>query len=105
MTGGSLYHYHPFSSILDHQEVVNDLLWNVQREQGMEGLMRVRCSQGVDVEFHYGSFLRHDTGELSLTSLLLCVWKSLLTTIPPPATSLTLMQTLLLSRRSIPASS
>jgi protein transport protein SEC24 len=62
MTGGSLYLYHSFTPHLDHQEVVNDLLWNVQREQGLECVMRVRCSQGVDVGAQYGSFFRRETG-------------------------------------------
>jgi hypothetical protein len=64
MTGGTLYHYYPFNASLDHEELVNNLLWNVQREQGFEAMLRLRCSQGVDVESYIGSFIRRETGAL-----------------------------------------
>ena len=64
MTGGSLYHYQPFVPAIDHEELVNDLLWNVRREQGSEAMLRLRCSQGVDVETYVGACVRLETGAL-----------------------------------------
>lgn len=61
-TGGSLYHYQPFDPALDHEEVVNDLLWNLRRTQALECMLRVRCSQGLDVTGYHGAYMRLDTG-------------------------------------------
>lgn len=61
-TGGSLYHYHPFTASLDYNELLNDLLWNVRREQGLEAMLRVRCSQGFDIDNCVGAFVRRETG-------------------------------------------
>lgn len=61
-TGGSIYLYHPFDPTLDYDELVNDLLWNVRREQGLEALLRVRCSSGIDVDTYIGAFLKRETG-------------------------------------------
>lgn len=65
-TGGTIYLYHPFDPTLDYDELVNDLLWNVRREQGLEALLRVRCSSGIDVETYFGAFLRRETGAFSV---------------------------------------
>jgi hypothetical protein len=62
-TGGTIYLYHPFHPTLDYDELLNDLLWNVRREQGLEALLRVRCSSGIDVESYHGAFLKRETGE------------------------------------------
>lgn len=32
-TGGSLYHYCPFNPVMDQDQVLNDLKWNVSRPQ------------------------------------------------------------------------
>lgn len=61
-TGGTMYLYHPFDPTLDYDELLNDLLWNVRREQGLEALLRVRCSSGIDVEKYHGAFLKRETG-------------------------------------------
>lgn len=57
-TGGTLYQYTPFNPALDHDQVLNDLKWNVARPQGMEAVMRVRCSQGLEVDTYLGAFYR-----------------------------------------------
>jgi Sec23/Sec24 trunk domain len=61
-TGGTIYLYHPFHPTLDYDELLNDLLWNVRREQGLEALLRVRCSSGIDVDSYHGAFLKRETG-------------------------------------------
>jgi protein transport protein SEC24 len=32
-TGGSLYHYCPFTPVMDQDQLLNDLKWNVSRPQ------------------------------------------------------------------------
>lgn len=57
-TSGSVYNYTPFHPVLDFDQLVNDLKWNVSRPQGLEAVMRLRCSQGMEVEAYNGSFYR-----------------------------------------------
>lgn len=57
-TGGTVYSYAPFNPITDFDQLVNDLLWNVARQQGLEAVMRVRCSSGLDVESYSGHCYR-----------------------------------------------
>ncbi|KAB2617882.1 transport protein Sec24-like [Pyrus ussuriensis x Pyrus communis] len=57
-TGGQVYYYHPFSAVSDPAKLYNDLRWNVTRPQGLEGVMRVRCSQGIQVQEYHGSFCK-----------------------------------------------
>jgi hypothetical protein len=45
LTGGSLYSYQPFNAAVDSAKLFNDLRWNLTRPQGLEAVMRVRCSQ------------------------------------------------------------
>jgi len=49
-TGGTMASYVPFNAAADFDQLVNDLVWNVSRMQGLEAVMRVRCSTGLDVE-------------------------------------------------------
>jgi len=57
-TGGTIYQYTPFNPVLDHDQVLNDLKWNVVRPQGLEAVMRLRCSQGLEVDHYLGAFYR-----------------------------------------------
>ena len=59
-TGGTLYQYTPFNPQLDHDQVLNDLKWNLIRPQGMEGVMRVRVSIGLEVTGYMGAFYRQE---------------------------------------------
>jgi protein transport protein SEC24 len=61
MTGGSVYNYIPYNPMLDQDQLFNDLKWNVERPQGLEGIMRVRCSAGLDVDCYYGAFYKRPT--------------------------------------------
>eukprot|EP00798_Chlamydomonas_sp_ICE-L_P028229 gene28229-31330_t len=45
-TGGTMYQHTPFSPMMDHDQVLNDLKWNLARLQGLEAVMLLRCSQG-----------------------------------------------------------
>ncbi|KAK6127818.1 hypothetical protein DH2020_038455 [Rehmannia glutinosa] len=57
-TGGQVYYYYPFSALSDTAKLYNDLRWNVTRPQGFESVMRVRCSQGIQVQDYSGNFCR-----------------------------------------------
>lgn len=53
-TGGTLYTYMPFSPANDYDQLANDLRWSCARLQGLEAVMRVRVSTGLDVESYSG---------------------------------------------------
>ncbi|GFR39599.1 hypothetical protein Agub_g59 [Astrephomene gubernaculifera] len=57
-TGGTVYSYAPYNALADFDQLVNDLSWNVARQQGLEAVMRVRCSNGLDVESYSGHCYR-----------------------------------------------
>ncbi|XVE60320.1 hypothetical protein DITRI_Ditri05aG0119300 [Diplodiscus trichospermus] len=57
-TGGQVYYYYPFSAISDSAKLYNDLRWNITRPQGFEAVMRVRCSQGIQVQDYSGNFCK-----------------------------------------------
>ena len=59
-TGGTFYQYTPFNPQLDHDQILNDLKWNLIRPQGMEGVMRVRVSIGLEVSGYLGAFYRQE---------------------------------------------
>lgn len=40
-----IYFYHGFQASVDSAKLYNDLRWNVTRPQGLEAVMRVRCTQ------------------------------------------------------------
>jgi len=58
MTGGTIYHYQPFNPVMDQDQLLNDLKWNISRPQGFEAIMRVRVSGGLDVETYLGAFYK-----------------------------------------------
>ena len=39
-----IYYYHGFQANVDSAKLYYDLRWNVTRPQGLEAVMRVRCS-------------------------------------------------------------
>lgn len=46
-----IYRYHEFKADVDSAKLYNDLRWNLTRPQGLEGVMRVRCSNVSEVDF------------------------------------------------------
>ncbi|XP_051147877.1 protein transport protein Sec24-like CEF [Andrographis paniculata] len=69
MTGGQVYYYYPFSALSDPAKLYNDLRWNVTRPQGFEAVMRVRCSQGIQVQEYYGNFCRRIPTDVDLPAI------------------------------------
>lgn len=68
-TGGQLYYYYPFSATSDSAKLYNDLRWNLTRPQGLEAVMRVRCSQGLQVQDYSGNFHKGTPTDLDLPAI------------------------------------
>ncbi|XP_071724214.1 protein transport protein SEC24 C-like, partial [Rutidosis leptorrhynchoides] len=69
-TGGQVYYYYPFSALSDDPaKLYNDLRWNVTRPQGFEAVMRVRCSQGVQVQEYHGNFCKRIPTDVDLPGI------------------------------------
>ncbi|XP_014513552.1 protein transport protein Sec24-like At4g32640 [Vigna radiata var. radiata] len=68
-TGGQVYYYYPFSAISDTAKLYNDLRWNITRPQGFEAVMRVRCSQGIQVQEYYGNFCKRIPTDVDLPGI------------------------------------
>ncbi|GFP98573.1 protein transport protein sec24-like cef [Phtheirospermum japonicum] len=72
-TGGQVYHYSPFSAFSDPAKLYNDLRWNVTRPQAFEAVMRVRCSQGIQVQDYSGNFCKRIPTDVDLPAVCLFV--------------------------------
>ncbi|XVF36919.1 hypothetical protein REPUB_Repub19eG0100500 [Reevesia pubescens] len=68
-TGGQVYYYYPFSAVSDSAKLYNDLRWNIARPQGFEAVMRVRCSQGIQVQDYSGNFCRRIPTDIDLPGI------------------------------------
>ncbi|GAB4858715.1 Protein transport protein Sec24C [Ancistrocladus abbreviatus] len=68
-TGGQVYYYYPFSAVSDTAKLYNDLRWNVTRPQGFEAVMRVRCSQGIQVQEYSGNFCKRIPTDVDLPGI------------------------------------
>ncbi|KAK6288783.1 hypothetical protein POUND7_000324 [Theobroma cacao] len=68
-TGGQVYYYYPFSSVSDPAKLYNDLRWNITRPQGFEAVMRVRCSQGIEVKEYHGNFCKRVPTDVDLPGI------------------------------------
>ncbi|OAY42146.1 protein transport protein Sec24-like At4g32640 [Manihot esculenta] len=68
-TGGQVYYYYPFSALSDPAKLFNDLRWNITRPQGFEAVMRVRCSQGIQVQQYYGNFCKRIPTDVDLPGI------------------------------------
>ncbi|GJN12878.1 hypothetical protein PR202_ga31198 [Eleusine coracana subsp. coracana] len=68
-TGGRVYYYYPFSALSDPAKLFNDLRWNISRPQGFEAVMRVRCSQGLQVQDYLGSFCKRVPTDVDLPAI------------------------------------
>ncbi|KAJ4952663.1 hypothetical protein NE237_029495 [Protea cynaroides] len=68
-TGGQIYYYCPFSALSDSAKLYNDLRWNVTRPQGFEAVMRVRCSQGLQVQEYSGNYCKRIPTDVDLPGI------------------------------------
>ena len=62
VTGGEVFFYPNFLAPRDSAKVTSELVHSVQRETGYQALMKVRCSNGLQVSSYHGSFLQHSFG-------------------------------------------
>jgi protein transport protein SEC24 len=68
-TGGELYHYPAFDVAHDGVRLARDLRRNLQRAFAFECLLRMRCSEGVAVEAHYGHFTPLNATDLEIAGM------------------------------------
>ncbi|XP_050372393.1 protein transport protein Sec24-like At4g32640 isoform X2 [Argentina anserina] len=69
ITGGQIYYYYPFSAVTDPAKIYNDLRWNITRPLGFEAVMRVRCSQGLQVNEYHGNFCKRIPTDVDLPGI------------------------------------
>lgn len=62
LTGGDVYYYSNFLTPRDSLKLASEIAHAVQRETGFQALMKVRCSNGLQVSSYYGAFLQHTFG-------------------------------------------
>ncbi|KAL8917591.1 MAG: hypothetical protein Q9172_005775 [Xanthocarpia lactea] len=70
VSGGETYFYPTFSAPRDVQRLTKEIERTVTRETGYQALMKVRCSNGLQVSSYHGNFLQHNFGaDLELGSI------------------------------------
>ena len=62
MTGGEVFYYPNFMAPRDSLKYTTELEHAITRETGFQALMKVRCSNGLQVASYHGSFLQHTFG-------------------------------------------
>ena len=62
VTGGETYFYPNFQSPRDMPKVSQEIKHTVTRETGYQALMKVRCSNGLQISSYHGNFLQHTFG-------------------------------------------
>ena len=62
ISGGEAFFYPNFVSPRDHFQLVQEVKHTVNRETGYQALMKVRCSNGLQVSSYHGNFLQHSFG-------------------------------------------
>ncbi|KAG0647085.1 transport Sec24 CEF [Hyphodiscus hymeniophilus] len=61
-TGGETFYYPNFVSPRDTEKLSNEILHTVTRETGYQALIKVRCSNGLQVASYHGNFTQHTFG-------------------------------------------
>lgn len=62
VTGGETYFYPNFAAPRDMLKLSQEIKHTVSRETGYQALMKVRCSNGLQVSSYHGNFLQHNFG-------------------------------------------
>ncbi|KAL8713998.1 MAG: hypothetical protein Q9220_002144 [cf. Caloplaca sp. 1 TL-2023] len=62
LSGGETFFYSTFTAPRDTQKLTRDIEHTVTRETGYQSLMKVRCSNGLQVSSYHGNFLQHSFG-------------------------------------------
>ena len=61
-TGGETFYYPNFHSPRDTLRLAKEITHTVSRETGYQALMKVRCSNGLQVSAYHGNFTHHTFG-------------------------------------------
>ncbi|OAG03513.1 Sec23/Sec24 family protein-like protein [Paraphaeosphaeria sporulosa] len=61
-TGGEIFYYPNFHSPRDTLKLSKEIKHTVTRETGYQALMKVRCSNGLQVSAYHGNFYHHTFG-------------------------------------------
>lgn len=61
-TGGETFYYPNFVSPRDTEKLSWEIKHTVTRETGYQALMKVRCSNGLQVNSYHGNFIQHTFG-------------------------------------------
>lgn len=61
-TGGETYYYPNFQHPRENVKIQKELGHSLRREQGFQALLKVRCSNGLQVSGYYGNFTQHTFG-------------------------------------------
>ncbi|KAF2147531.1 uncharacterized protein K452DRAFT_218102 [Aplosporella prunicola CBS 121167] len=62
LTGGEIFYYPNFHSPRDTLKLSKEVKRTVTRETGYQALMKVRCSNGLQVSAYHGNFYHHTFG-------------------------------------------
>jgi protein transport protein SEC24 len=62
LTGGEVFFYPNFVAPRDSAKLRQEIAHAVHRETGYQALMKVRCSNGLQVSSYHGGFLQHSFG-------------------------------------------
>ena len=62
VTGGEVFFYPNFHTPRDTLKVAQEVKHTLTRETGYQALMKVRCSNGLQVSSYHGNFLQHTFG-------------------------------------------
>lgn len=70
LSGGETYFYPNYTAPRDVEKLTKEIEHTVTRETGYQALMKVRCSNGLQVASYHGNFLQHNFGaDLELGSV------------------------------------
>ena len=61
-TGGEVYYYPNYVYPRDNARISKELSRSVTRESGFQALLKVRCSNGLQVSNYFGNFTQHTFG-------------------------------------------
>lgn len=62
VTGGETFFYPNFHAPRDLRKLSQEIAHSVNRETGYQALMKVRCSNGLQVSAYHGNFVQHTFG-------------------------------------------
>ncbi|KKA26991.1 hypothetical protein TD95_000549 [Thielaviopsis punctulata] len=62
LTGGETFYYPNFVIARDGRKMAQEIKHAVTRETGYQALMKVRCSNGLQVSSYHGNFIHHTFG-------------------------------------------